>query len=78
MGEYEQDSSHAVRRRFASSLRESYHLNDGIHSLGHGSNGDVELAATIEADPVGAPFDGENAANVPVPAYKNKLEDGGD
>jgi hypothetical protein len=59
-------------------VRESYHLNDGIHSFGHGGNGDIELAATIEADPVGAAFDGENAAHVPVPADKNKLEDGGD
>src|SRR5260370_36167368 len=35
----------------------------------------VEFPATIEADSVGAVFDGEHAAEVTVPAAKNKLKD---
>jgi hypothetical protein len=34
----------------------------------------VKFAAAVEADPVGATFDGEHAAEVTVPAAKDKLK----
>jgi len=34
----------------------------------------IEFCSTIEADPVGAVFDGEHATSVTVPAAKNELE----
>jgi|HubBroStandDraft_6_1064221.scaffolds.fasta_scaffold99142_3 hypothetical protein len=34
----------------------------------------IEFCSTIEADPIGAVFDGEHAAAVTVPAAKDKLE----
>jgi hypothetical protein len=34
----------------------------------------VEFPSTVEADPVGAAFDGEHAAEVTVPAAKDKLK----
>ena len=37
--------------------------------------GQVEFPSTVEADPVGAMFDREHAAEVTVTATKNKLKD---
>jgi len=45
-----------------------------IQSQGRIRVGQIEFPPTVEADPVGAIFDREDAAQVPVPAADEKLK----
>jgi hypothetical protein len=38
------------------------------------NTGQVEFSTAVKADLIGSAFDGENAAQVPMPAAKNKLQ----
>jgi hypothetical protein len=53
----------------------SFNLQYRIRSFWHGSAGYVEFPPTVEAHPVGAPFNSEHAAQMAVPASTNKLEE---